>query len=530
VTTTLRSGENRPWAEPRVTAYVAGAQVSALLLGSDGRAVDARPWVDASTPRRGGVEHLPGSVQGVTVLLADVEPAVARVVVVATGYAGPPTAQLLAPDGSVVHDVTPTGLTTEQALVMVEVYRREGAWKVRALAQGYAGGVAALAAAYGATDPAVSAPAAPAAPAPPPPATSSPTAAPGGGPKILDDPVQQIRMILDDASRTTASFESSEAFAERRLEQDLEQLVGDPRMRNSPAGDAARAEAARRRDDLVGQARARLDADLAQLTTELDAMAQVLPPSLAPWHAPGWTGQAQRPDAAPAWALRVGELSVASAPYFRIPMVRTLPLAPPLWIETEDGGEVTAARMMAALTTRIMMALPRAPRLSIIDIGGRAMLGHLPASAPPATDPGTASQVLQEHVAHLGMISMARQSGSFDDLPPEHRPGRLVLLPDFPGALDESSVAAVHQLITHGADHGVSVMLSGRRPESLGIAVLDFLYDACLRIPTAPGGDLVDGFGGVSWVFHPDLGPDDPFTADQVRDVLQRRVAERDQG
>jgi stress response protein SCP2 len=528
VSTTLRSGENRPWAEPRVTAYVAGAQVSALLLGSDGRAVDARPWVDVSTPRRGGVEHLPGysQAQGVTVLLTDVEPAVARVVVVATGYAGPPTAQLLAPDGSVVHDVTPTGLTTEQALVMVEVYRREGAWKVRALAQGYAGGVAALAAAYGASAPTVSAPAAP---APPPPATSPPTAAPGGGPKILDDPVQQIRMILDDASRTTASFESSEAFAERRLEQDLEQLVGDPRMRNSPAGDAGRSEAARRRDDLVAQARARHHADLAQLTTELEAMAQVLPPSLAPWQAPGWTGRARQPDAAPAWALRVGELSVAAAPHFRIPMVRTLPLAPPLWIETEDGGEVTAARMMAALTTRIMMALPRAPRLSIIDIGGRAMLGHLPASAPPATDPGTASEVLQEHVAHLGMISMARQSGSFDDLPPEHRPGRLVLLPDFPGALDESSVAAVHQLITHGAEHGVSVVLSGRRPESLGIAVLDFLYDACLRIPTAPGGDLVDGFGGVSWVFHPDLGPDDPFTAEQVRDVLQRRVAERDQ-
>ena len=72
------------------------------------------------------------------------------------------------------------------------------------------------------------------------------------------------------------------------------------------------------------------------------------------------------------------------------------------------------------------------------------------------------------------------------------------------------------------------MVLSGRRPESLGIAVLDLVRDPCLRVPTAPGGDLVDAFGGVSWVFHPDLGPDDPWLAERVQDAVRRRVAERD--
>ena len=101
-------------------------------------------------------------------------------------------------------------------------------------------------------------------------------------------------------------------------------------------------------------------------------------------------------------------------------------------------------------------------------------------------------------------------------------------MPDFPGALDDSSVGALHHLVLHGAEVGLSVVLSGRRPESLGIAVLDHTYDACLRVPTAPGGDLVDSYGGVSWVFHPDLGPLDPHVAHQVQTQVGRRAAQRD--
>ncbi|WP_340537269.1 TerD family protein [Nocardioides sp. GXZ039] len=525
----LRSGENRPWPDARITVYVAGAQVSGLALGADGRAVDGAPWIDRLASTRGGVQHLGGDVEGLTMHLPDVDESIARIVVVATGFASAPTAQLLTTDGTVAFTVTPEQLSTERALVMAEAYRRDGAWKVRALAQGYAGGPGALAAAYGAPAPAS------ASPPPPPPPAPAPAPPPGGqasapqggpGPLTVEDPIRQIGMILNDASRTTASFESSEQFAEQRHEQELERIVGDPSMRMGPAGDAARAEATARRDKLVADARARHTADLAQLTAELDGLAQVLPASLAPWSAPGW--HTHRPDEETPWAFRLGELSLESAPQFRLPMVRALPLAPPIWIELEDGGDVIASRMMSALTTRLIVALPRAPRVSVIDIGARAGLAHLPSAAPPATDPTAAAEVLREHVEHVNLVTLARRSGSLEDLAPEHFPGRLLLIPDFPHGLDDSSVTAVHQLVLNGAEAGLNLVLSGRRPESLGIAVLDLLYDSCIRVPTAPGGDLIDAFGGVNWVFHPDLGPDDPIVADQVQATVSRRVAERD--
>ncbi len=494
--TALRSGENRPWPESRLTVYVAGARVAALLLGADGRAV-AAPWVDVVTPARPGLAHLDGAVEGVTVVPDVVDAAVARVVVVASGYTAAPTAQLLTADGAVALTVTPERLTSETALVMVEAYRRDGAWKVRALAQGYDGGLAALAAAYGAT----------------PPPSPAPT---------VDDPVRRIGMILDDASRTTASLEASAAFADRRLEDDLEQIVGDPALRVGPRGEAARAEAQRRRDDLVTRARQRHSTDLAQLTAEINGLAAALPPSLAPWDAPGW----RDPSAGvPPRAFRLGDLALESAPGFRLPMVRALPLAPPLWIETDDGGD-EAARMLAALTRRLMVARPRVPRLAVVDVGGHSALDRLPSSAPPATDPTTATRMLQEHVEHVTLVLLARRSGGLDDLPPEHRPGRLVLVPDFPHGLDDAAVAAVQQLVTHGADAGLDLVLSGRRPQALGVPLLDLLHDACLRVPSAPGGDLVDSFGGVGWIFHPDLGPDDPSVAERLDDALRRRITE----
>ena len=62
----------------------------------------------------------------------------------------------------------PAGLGPETALVVVEVYRRGGAWKVRAVGQGYANGLAGIATDFGVNveEPAAAAPQA-AAPQPP---------------------------------------------------------------------------------------------------------------------------------------------------------------------------------------------------------------------------------------------------------------------------------------------------------------------------------------------------------------------------
>ncbi|MET7321087.1 TerD family protein, partial [Streptomyces sp. NPDC005549] len=47
-------------------------------------------------------------------------------------------------DGDEVASYTITGLEAETAVVALELYRRQGAWKVRAVGQGYAGGLAEL--------------------------------------------------------------------------------------------------------------------------------------------------------------------------------------------------------------------------------------------------------------------------------------------------------------------------------------------------------------------------------------------------
>lgn len=47
-------------------------------------------------------------------------------------------------DGDEVASYTITGLEAESAVVALELYRRQGAWKVRAVGQGYAGGLAEL--------------------------------------------------------------------------------------------------------------------------------------------------------------------------------------------------------------------------------------------------------------------------------------------------------------------------------------------------------------------------------------------------
>ena len=53
-------------------------------------------------------------------------------------------------DGTEIASYTITGLDAESAVVALELYRRQGAWKVRAVGQGYAGGLAELLADQGA--------------------------------------------------------------------------------------------------------------------------------------------------------------------------------------------------------------------------------------------------------------------------------------------------------------------------------------------------------------------------------------------
>ncbi|MFE3650309.1 TerD family protein, partial [Streptomyces sp. NPDC059152] len=60
------------------------------------------------------------------------------------GAAAAPSIAVTRVDGTPLVAYPVTGLGAESALVAVELYRRRGAWRIRAVGQGYAGGLAEL--------------------------------------------------------------------------------------------------------------------------------------------------------------------------------------------------------------------------------------------------------------------------------------------------------------------------------------------------------------------------------------------------
>ncbi|MEU5191579.1 TerD family protein [Streptomyces klenkii] len=189
----MTPGSNIPLSVARVTVDVAAPvrlDVSGLLLTADGKVRSDDDFVFYNQPSGPGVAHRAasgGAPDAITVDTAGVPADIDKIVVTASPdaqgqtFAGiEPTATVRnADDGSVLATFTPPRLGSETALVVVEVYRRAGAWKVRAVGQGYANGLAGIATDFGVSveEPAAPAPAPAAAPAAPAP-VQPPVAAP----------------------------------------------------------------------------------------------------------------------------------------------------------------------------------------------------------------------------------------------------------------------------------------------------------------------------------------------------------------
>ncbi|MFB8209800.1 MULTISPECIES: TerD family protein [unclassified Streptomyces] len=194
--TAMTPGSNLPLNAVRVAVDVAAPvrlDVSGLLLTADGKVRSDDDFIFYNQPTGPGVSYRSGggsAPDAVVVDTASVPAGIEKIVVTAspdeagrTFQGVEPTATVRnADDGTVLASFTPPRLGTETALVIMEVYRRGGAWKVRAVGQGYANGLAGIATDFGVTveEPAAP-PAAPAvtAPAPPPPAAApAPVTAP----------------------------------------------------------------------------------------------------------------------------------------------------------------------------------------------------------------------------------------------------------------------------------------------------------------------------------------------------------------
>ncbi|MFD4659227.1 TerD family protein [Kitasatospora sp. NPDC058444] len=193
MSTVLTQGGNAPLTAARVTVEVTAPKaldVSGLLLTDAGKVRSDDDFVFFNAPNGPGVSHRPaaaGTPDAITVDTRAVPAGITKIVVTASPadqvstFAGTePTATVRDADtGEVLVTFTPPRLGLETALIVVEVYLRGGAWKVRAVGQGYADGLAGIATDFGVS---VEDSPAPAAPAPAPAAPAAPVAPPAPAP------------------------------------------------------------------------------------------------------------------------------------------------------------------------------------------------------------------------------------------------------------------------------------------------------------------------------------------------------------
>ncbi|MFJ6353635.1 TerD family protein [Streptomyces sp. NPDC092046] len=604
MTAELVRGQNHPLPHTRLEIRVSAGHpvLAAVTLVDEGGRVPgtgavAHPGATAlpgvEVPRQAATTHR------LAVDLEAVEDTVHRVCVLLAlpvGVEGPPrfgasaapVVTVTAPDGTGIADYTITGLDQESALVALELYRRQDTWKVRAVGQGYEGGLAALLADQGLDRPAelagsileavaqglarsVAAPpprvpeadrvrqpaqAAPGGPidythrgrrpapdaAPPrpeqppaPPAHPAPVAGDATGWSMDERLYNQVWGMFEDLARTAAAYRSACQFAESRLDQELDRALSDPRARIGGAGDAARAAARAKHDELTARAQEALDRDLAQLTAESEVVEPALPAAYARWDSPVW--QAYRVPMEAPMAVRLGDLHLPERTGLRIPFLARLPLARGLWVDSGRGhGEAAALldeaelRALAldtavALVARLVAVYPADGfRVRVIDPAGAGAGAFAPLveagvlAGPPAAGAAGVSAVLAQLTERVDLLQMAVRAGAADDLPPgvdtaEH----LLVVHDFPHGFDDRAVNQLRYLADEGPEVGLHLLMVADRADAAAYGpVLDPLWRSLTRLTPVPEDHLADPWVGHAWTYEPPRVPQGSAVLRQV--------------
>lgn len=663
MTAELVRGQNHPLSQIRLVIRIsAGTPVLAgATLGDENGRAPGTQWVvhpgapalpGVEVTRQAATEHrlavdlgaLPETVHRVDIFLALPPGAGAPL---RFGAVAAPHTAVEGPDGSEVACYTLTGLDSETALLALELYRRQGAWKVRAVGQGYEAGLTALladqglrdvtdlaaaiheAAAHGpsralpvpsaaptppdtsarapqdasatvshdastaaASDTPASAPYdthAPQPPDAPPSATGSAAPSygaqrPGGAPSYdarnpYDDrasdagpgnsggrvdythpgrrphstppaasasadgpPAQpvagdaagwsteerlynQVWGMFEDLARTTAAYRSAVDFADSRLEKELDQALSDPHGRLGTPADAARQTAHDRRTQLVGQARAVLDRDLALLTAESEVVEPALPPAYARWDNPVWHGY-RVPTEQP-MALRLGDLHLPESGPLRIPMLVRLPLERGLWLDSgsvaasdgfPDAAELRHRAMEAAVTlaVRLLAVHPAGDfAVQVIDPAGAGTAAFGPLvrtgvlTARPATGAAGAAEMLERLTRRVDLVQMALRGGAPESLPADVDTARqLLIVNDFPHGFDDRAVTRLRYLADEGPDVGVHLLLVADREDAAAYGpLLDPLWRSLMRLTPVPDDHFADPWVGHAWTYEPSLVP-----------------------
>ncbi|GAA2989646.1 transport-associated protein [Streptomyces fulvorobeus] len=194
----MTPGSNIPLSAARVAVDVAAPvrlDVSGLLLTADGKVRSDDDFIFYNQPSGSGVTYRSGGGSAPDAIVVDtaaIPPGIEKIVVTASPDAAgqtfmgiEPTATVRnADDGTALATFTPPRLGAETALVVIEIYLRNGAWKARAVGQGYANGLSGIATDFGVSveEPAPAAAPAPQAPPVPQAAPADPRVAPQAPP------------------------------------------------------------------------------------------------------------------------------------------------------------------------------------------------------------------------------------------------------------------------------------------------------------------------------------------------------------
>ncbi|UGQ13619.1 CAP domain-containing protein [Yinghuangia sp. ASG 101] len=153
--TNLAPGANRPLPDGGVTLRVPGPfDLSLLVTDDSGRVRGDADFVFFNQTTAPGVRldgdtasvtphALRAGATRVTLVVSPADPA-ARL-----GSLPTPSLTVTDPRGTVLAGFTPHPVTHERVLLLAELYARGGAWKIRALGQGYAEGLAGIARDFG---------------------------------------------------------------------------------------------------------------------------------------------------------------------------------------------------------------------------------------------------------------------------------------------------------------------------------------------------------------------------------------------
>ncbi len=222
----LAKGQNAPLSASSVVVTVglaAPADLSALLVAANGKVRSDADFIFFNQPDGPGVrcrQPEPGQPWRIEIDLPQVPAAIDQVRVVVTledtgarfgSFPAPVATVSDAADQPLIR-YEAVGLSSESIVIAIEVYRRGADWKVRAVGQGYAGGLADLIADHGVSVDDAGPDAASPPPAAPPPAVPAPVGPPPGGypppapasPKI-SPPVTQPPLVTPPAPAAPAT-------------------------------------------------------------------------------------------------------------------------------------------------------------------------------------------------------------------------------------------------------------------------------------------------------------------------------------